>query len=507
MAAVMKIFRRLPFNQRLILFGILSALIAGAAYFGITQGIQQAELDRLEKNDQLLLQIFKTKIEARINHVMSQVRGADLLITSRPLSAAIATKALIFALRKDSYGRSNSAAVVLDGRARILASRRGGGVPTASVAEQRAWARSVAALRTLKKSDGKEFHIEPGSLGGVSALFVTVPSQSTKGYWGVILTLENLFSLSPHTNRPGDSLFLLSEPGQTVLYALSGSRFVHDSIGRPFDKGLGPRIDILVCCDPAAFNTVQEGRRWMGQLNFSIGTRKIRLVRVAARNASVPDESGQLVAGSVFSGWVVLLTIFALMGRGRRTREEYAQYTDAPLAEAYVSPPKNTPFAALSRICESVARGDHFRDVITYGAEETARYLGADRYFAALYDEDLDQIFEVSCSNLGDGFRTAIAIGTKELPEHISVKEKDLVEVPSVDDWEDAPKALTDEGIKAVAVFPMRAGEKVVGMIAFYFDEPRELQSDEIEICSYVSLQGAVAVARALSLPDLPPEN
>ena len=500
----MKILRRLPFNQRLILFAILSALIAGAAYFSIIQANQQAEFARFEKSEKLLLQIFKTKIEARINHVMSQIHGADLLITSKPLSAAIATKALIFALRKDSYGQSNSAAVVLDGRARILDSRRGGGVPMASVAEQRVWSRSVAALRNEKKSDEKKFHIEPGFLDGVPALFFTVPSQSTRGYLGVILILENLFSLSPHGNRPGDSLFLLSEPEQTVFYALAGNRFVHDSIGRPFDKRLGPRIEILVCCDPAAFNTVQEGRRWMGQLNFSVGTRDVRLVRVAVRNVNVPDDFTQLAAGGVFSGWVLLLVIFSFVGRGRRTKEEYPKYSEASSGKTYNSPPKNTPFATLSRICESVARGDHFRDVITYGVEETARYLGADRYFAALYDDDLDQLFEISCSNLSDGFRATVAIGAGDLPEHISMREKDLVEVPSVDDWDDAPKALRDEGIKAVAIFPMRAREKVVGMMAFYFDGPRELQSDEIEICSYVSLQGAVAVAQALSLSNLP---
>ena len=503
----MKILRRLSFRRRFLLFAILSALIAGTAYLGIMQGFQRAELARLEKNDQLLLQIIRTKIEARIDHVISQIHGADLLITSRPLSAAIATKALIFALRKGSRGQSNSAAVVLDGRARILASRRGGGVPAASVAEQRAWGRSVAALRNLKKSGRKKFHIEPGSLDGVPALFVTAPSQTTKGYWGVIVILENLFSLSPHTNRPGDSLFLLSEPEQTVFYALVGKRFVHDSIGRPFDKGLGPRIEILVCCDPEAFNTVQEGRRWMGLLDFPIGTRNIRLVRVAARNASVPVESGNLVAGGMFSGWLVFLVLFGLVGRGRRGREEYDQRADVPLVERYESPSKSTPFAALSRICEMVAGGEHFRDVITYGAEETARYIGSDRYFAALYDDDLDQLFEISCSNLGDGFRATVAIGAGDLPEHISVQEKDLVEVPSVDDWDDAPKALTDEGIKAVAVFPMRAGEKVVGIMSFYFDAPRELKSDEIEICSYVSLQGAVAVARALSLRELPSQD
>ena len=56
--------------------------------------------------------------------------------------------------------------------------------------------------------------------------------------------------------------------------------------------------------------------------------------------------------------------------------------------------------------------------------------------------------------------------------------------------------------IAAVAVFPMRAGERVVGLMAFYFDEPRELQTAEADICGFIALQGASAVARALALPE-----
>jgi hypothetical protein len=43
--------------------------------------------------------------------------------------------------------------------------------------------------------------------------------------------------------------------------------------------------------------------------------------------------------------------------------------------------------------------------------------------------------------------------------------------------------------------------------MALYFDNPRELHADEIDICDYIALQGAVAVSRALSLPEPSPES
>ena len=87
------------------------------------------------------------------------------------------------------------------------------------------------------------------------------------------------------------------------------------------------------------------------------------------------------------------------------------------------------------------------------------------------------------------------------------MKERHLVEVLAVSEWEDAPEVLKNEGIASATVFPMRVGDKVVGLMALYFDNPRELHADEIDICDYIALQGAVAESRALSLPEPSPDS
>jgi hypothetical protein len=505
----MKIFSRIASPRRLLIFSLLSGLALAAVFFVLSQNLQEARQASLQAADQRLLQVFQSRLEARIRLALSRIQGAELLIASTPPSSRSATKALEFAMNRGDPGKSHSAAVVLDERARILASRRQGGVPPPGRAEKRSWSQAVAALRSKKKgAPGGRYHIEAGSIEGVSALLIAAPSPSTKGYWGVVLTAENLMSVGRGEFASGDSVFVLSEPEQTVIYARMGSGFIHKAIGLPFDKGLGPRLDILACCDVAAFNTVHEGKRRMIQLTFSGGTREFRLVRVAAGEAEAAalGRIERRFASGLFIGWAVLAVAFALLGGGvRRGRGEAIPRKEIK-KETYEAPPSNTPFEALSRICEAVARGDHFRDIISDGIAEAAGYLGADRYFSAVYDDDLDQLFEISCANLGDTFRAAIAIGSGELPEHIAVKERDFVEVPAVIDWDEAPEALKNEGIAAVAVFPMRAGDKVVGLMAFYFDEPRELQAAEADICGFIALLGASAVARALALPESLPE-
>jgi hypothetical protein len=319
---------------------------------------------------------------------------------------------------------------------------------------------------------------------------------------------EDLLSFKDGEIGPSDSLFLLTEPDQTVLYARRGKRFLQDSIGRPFDKGLGAVLNVLACCDPSAFNTLHEGQRWMTQLSLSGGTRGLRLVRVAEQTpeAGFQSRTDRLLSGSLFAVWIFLVAAFGLLSRkkGADPREREPRIDSGEKVVHTI--PSTTPFEGLSQISEFVARGDHFKDVIKFGAKEVARFIQADRYYAALYDDELDQLFEISGSNLSDSYRASIAIGSGELPEHIAVKEKDFVEMPSLEDWDEAPEWLRNEGFEAMAIFPMRAGEKILGLMAFYFDNPRELNPEEAEICSFFALQGASAVARALSLSE-PPLN
>ena len=506
----MSMFNSSSLRLRFLVFALVSALIASAAFVWVREAIRTAHLSSSEKSELHLLRVFKGRIDTQFRVVLSRIQGAELLIASTPPSAATATRALVFAVNRADKNVASSAAVVLDERANILAFRRKGGVPPPGNLERRSWSRAVAALRTgLKNRQEERFHVEVGSLGGIPALFVVAPSLSTRGYWGLILAAEKLFSIGPEENGPGDSVFVLTVPEQTVLFARRGTEFLHDTVGVSFDKELGPRLGISVCCDPAAFNIVSEGRRWMVEMEIPGGTRKFRLIRVADRELAVASlkRAERFLAGGMAAGWALLVGIFALLGKSSGTgRTEETSPPEQPAVD--LGPlPENTPFVALNRLSKSVARGDHFKDVISYGTEEAARFVGADRFFAAVYDDDLGQLFEITCSNLGDGFRAAVAIGSQDLPEQIALQKRELVEVPAVADWEDAPDVLKEEGIGAVAVFPMRAGERIVGLMALYFNQPRELDASEVDICGLIALQGAVSVARALSLPEPLPES
>jgi len=504
----MSMFNQSSLRIRILFFALISVLIALAAFVWVRQAVRTAYLSSSERGDLHLLRVFRGRIEARIRLVISRVRGAELLFDSIPPSAVTRTRALGFAVNRTDKSVASSAAVVLDERANVLFSRRKGGIPPPGKLERQSWSRAVAALRTnLQDRKEKNFHIEAGSLGGVPALFVVAPSLSTKGYWGLILPAESLFSIWPDEIGPGDSVFLLTDPEQTVLFAQKGTNFIHDTIGMLFDQSLGPHLKISICCDPLAFNTVQEGNRWMVEMEVPGGTRKFRLIRVADRGLAVASlkQTEQLLAGGMAGGWVVLVGIFALLGKSRGPHRNAKTRRTRKGIEGIESVSDNTPFAALCRLSEMVARGEHFKDVISYGTEEAANFVGADRFFAAAYDDNLGQLFEITCSNLGAGFRAAVAIGSQGFPEQIALQEKELVEVPSVADWEEAPKILKEEGIEAMAVFPIRTGSRIVGLMALYFNRPRELASEEVDICGLLALQGAVSVARALSLPEPSP--
>ena len=495
---------RLP----LAIFAALTAVFAVAAFFVLRQALHEAHRARLGERDLRLLQLFQSRAASRVEAVRMRIEGAELLIAATPPSASTAARALAFAMREGAE-EGYLAAVVLDERGGVIASRRKGSVPPPGEVEKNLWAGGVAALRKPApqgKPAGERHHIDAGALSGVPVIFLTAPSPSTKGYWGVILPAEGFLPLQAGELGSRDSVFLLAEPDQNVLYARTGAKFLYESAARAFDKGLASALEMVACCDPAAFNTVNEGERWMAQARFSGGTRDLLLVRVADRRETGASlgATDRLIGGGLVAGWAILVGAFAFLGAGRAARgEERAAAAEGPGADR----PPASFLAAVSRVGECVARGDHFREVIALAAGEGARLVGADRFYSALYEDTMDQLLEVSSSRLGEGYRAAVAMGSGNLPERIAVRERDIVEVTSLDEWEDAPETFRQEGVKAAAVFPLRAGERVVGVMSYHFEQPRELKNHEMELCSILALQGATAVARALSLAEPPPER
>ncbi|MBI3126777.1 MAG: GAF domain-containing protein [Candidatus Tectomicrobia bacterium] len=502
---------RLP----LIAFSLVTALAAVALYFFVRQTVGEAQRARLLERDRRLVQIFQDRILSRLGAVRVRVEGAELLIAATPPSARTAARALAFALREDSE-EGYLAAVVLDERGAIIASRRKGSVPPPGEAEKAAWIRGAEALQkadALKKPPDGRHYLEAGALSGVPVIYFVGPSPSTKGFWGVILASESLLPVEPAEAGARDAVFLLAGDEQSVIYARQGPRFLHQEVGRPFDRGLASALDIVACCEPAAFNTVNEGDRWMVQSRFTAGARDFLLVRVADRREAGAGQSSteRLLIGTLAAGWILLVGIFGFaQGRRAPAPEPLAGGEEAfPAGRPAAGPEGIAPSAlfGLNRVSEAVARGDHFRDVIALAAQETARFIRADRHYAALYDDSLNQVLEVASSQLGEGYRAAVGMGVADLPEWIAIRERDIVEVTSLDGWQDAPEAFRSEGSKAAAVFPIRIQDRVFGLLSFFFNEPRELEGREVEFCSLAALQCASAVARALSLAEPPPRG
>ncbi len=486
-------------------FVIIAAALAVAAFLAIREVRRGAEFARQEERDKRIVTAFRARLESGMRAALRRVEGAELLVGANPPSTRIAARALTFVMKKGDDGAVPAAAIVLDQRGGVIASRRRGGVPRLGKMEGNLWLRAVAAMR--RRTSAGDFHIEAGVLGETAALFLAAPSPSAKGYWGVILPAEELLRIGGDELGPREAVFLLSGPDQNVLYARRGGKFLHEAVGRGFDKSLSLLLGILACCDSADFNTVHEGDRAMSQLELPGGTRKLRLVRVADRRASAAaaNEGLPALAAGVTAGWLILVGGFAFLRGGEgggpvRTRPSAERREPGDFSDAGA-------VSVFYRVSEAVARGAHFRKVVTLAAQEAARHLGADRSFAALFDEEMDQLFEVYSSRLGDNYRAAVALGTKELPEWISIREGDVVEVTSVQEWEEAPAALRSEAVEAVAVFPMMAGKRPLGLMSFYFETERELAGEQLDFCTVLALQAAEAVSRSLSLKEPPPEG
>lgn len=503
---------RLP----LIVFSLITAAAAVALYLFVRQTLHEVPRARLQERDRRLVQIFQGRVLARLGAVRVRIEGSELLIAATPPSARTAARALAFALREESE-EGYLAAVVLDERGAILASRRKGSVPPAGETERAAWIRGAEALQgaeAQKRPLEARYHLEAGSLSGVPVIYSVGPSPSTKGFWGVILPAESLLPVEAGEIGERDAVFLLAGEEQSVVFARRGAKFLYEEVGRPFDQGLASALEILACCDPAAFNTVNEGDRWMVQSRFPGGMREFLLVRVADRREAAGGQASaeRWLLGSFLVGWALLVGVFGF-AESRRARaagplegmgEEFTAPAGEPAGAEGAAP---SPLAGLNRLSEAVARGDHFRDVLTLAAQEAARFIRADRHYAALYDDSLNQVLEVTSSRLGEGYRASVGMGVADLPEWISIREKDVVEVTSLEGWQDAPAPFRAEGARAAAVFPIRIGGRVFGLLSFFFDQPRELEGREVEFCSLAVLQCASAVARALSLAEPPADR
>ena len=487
----------------LLLFALITALFAAGATYFAHRAVQGVLLSRHAERDARRLQDLKTRMRGRVDSLVGKIQGAELLMAAVSGVSNREGKALSFLLGGESR-ESFAASALLDERGGIVDSRRVGSMPPPGAEEKGLWSGARRSLLSLMRREGeagpprRKFDVQSSTLNGAPVVLVLAPSASTKGFWGVVTSAESLLPLRKSELAPGESVFLLAEPEQKVLFARRGKKFFSESIAGAFKEELASALGIAVCCDSAAFNAANENKRSMAQSIFYLGVRRMRLVHLAERSGTGAGLT--IMAGVMMAGWLASLALFYFLKPGeehitgvRRTSEVGGG------EEASRRRLDSNQLALICRVSESVAAGAHFSDVILTVAREGSRFVSTDRYYAALYDEATERFLEVCSSRLGQAYRRAITSPDSGLPERIALREKEIVEVPCTDEWYGAPEVLKAEKVGGAVVFPLIALGKVVGLASFYFDAPREMTDEEVDYCAVLLQQAAVAISRALA--------
>lgn len=489
----------------ILLFALITALFAAGATYFAHRSVRGVLLSRHAERDARRLQDLKTRMRGRVDSLLGKIQGAELLMAAVPGVANREGKALSFLLGGESR-ESFAASVLLDERGGILDSRRVGNMPPPGPEEKGLWSGARRSLLSLWKREGKsepprrKFDVQSSTLEGAPAVLVLAPSSSTKGFWGVIVSAESLLPLREGDLAPGESVFLLAEPEQKVLFASRRGAFLSESVDGSFKRELAPVLDLPVCCDPAAFNAANEDERSMAQSIFHLGVRRVRLVHLAERSGADSGSALTILAGVMLAGWLASLALFSFL-KPREGSETTVPRTRGAGADEEASGRRlgSDQLATICKVSESVAAGAHFREVILTVAQEACRFFSTDRYYAALYDEATERFLEICFSRLGQAYRRAITSPDSGLPERIALREKEIVEVLYTDEWHGAPEVLKAEKVGGVVVFPLVAMGKVVGLASIYFDSPREMPDDEVDYCAALFHQAAVAISRTLA--------
>ena len=484
----------------LLLFALITALFAAGATYIAHRAVQGALLSRHAERDARRLQDLKTRIRGRVDSLLGKIQGAELLMAAVPGVANREGKALSFLLGGESR-ESFAASVLLDEQGGIAHSRRVGNMPPPGAEEKGLWSGARRSLLSLLRREGKsgpprrKFDVQSSTLNGAPVVLVLAPSASTRGFWGIVTSAESLLPLRKGESALGESVFLLSEPEQKVLFARRGEKFLSGSIDGAFKGELASTLGVPVCCDPAAFNAANENKRSMSQSIFHLGVRRLRLVRLAERPEA--DSGLTMLIGVMAAGWLASLALFSFLKPGGTSESTIPRTREAGAGEETTGRRLDSEqFATISRMSESVAAGAHFQDVILAVMREVSRFFSTERYYAALYDEPTERFLELCSSRLGRDYRRAITSPDSGLPERIALREKEIVEVPDADEWYGAPEVLKSEKVGGAVVFPMVALGKVVGLASFYFDASREMSEDEVDYCATLFHQAAVAISR-----------
>src|SRR5690606_75615 len=151
----------------------------------------------------------------------------------------------------------------------------------------------------------------------------------------------------------------------------------------------------------------------------------------------------------------------------------------------------------LYELTAAVSRTANVDEIFEQAMDGLRDGLGVQRAAILLLDDDNVMRFR-AWRGLSEGYREA-AEGHSPWPS--DARYPAVITVPDVETSEDLAAEIREaarrEGIRGLAFIPLVVDGTLVGKFMLYFDTPRELQSDELELARAVASTVAFGIARA----------
>ena len=152
----------------------------------------------------------------------------------------------------------------------------------------------------------------------------------------------------------------------------------------------------------------------------------------------------------------------------------------------------------LYQMTEAVGRAADLDEIYGEAFHAMRRYLGNERASILLWDPDGVMRFKAS-KGLSREYRQAVEGHTPWARDAVDPPPIIVPDVTTAEDLDDALRAtILAEGIRSMAFFPLVFGHRLLGKFMLYFDRPRALAADEIELCQAIGGTIAFAIRRML---------
>lgn len=155
-------------------------------------------------------------------------------------------------------------------------------------------------------------------------------------------------------------------------------------------------------------------------------------------------------------------------------------------------------YRVLRDISVSVHSGMHVKDVLETVVKNSAEALNAMGAIIRVLNLETHKLELGAAHGLGRKYLSKGAASQESLITDLYQQDKviiinDILNDPRVK----FPKEAWDEGIRMMLDVPLNLGKDIIGILRFYFSEPKELSDEELGFVVPIAQQGAFAIEKA----------